>query len=123
MKDLTGTAVWRPSVIVGIRENEIMVHYMGWESKWDEWIPKTSERIQRFRGMFCLKLAFGGMLLAEYDGLTVHDLVCVGDRCCELTRWKEWERMVLNCLRAYLVDLFVMDQLCMVARRHRATSA
>ncbi len=50
VKDLTGMTAWRPSVVVGAREGEVLVHYMGWESRWDEWIPVGSDRLQRFRG-------------------------------------------------------------------------
>jgi hypothetical protein len=37
---------------------EILIHYIGWPSKWDEWIPVNSDRIQSKRGLGAASSAF-----------------------------------------------------------------
>lgn len=32
--------------IVETRDNKVLIHYVGWSSKWDEWMPANSERIK-----------------------------------------------------------------------------
>jgi hypothetical protein len=39
------TNKWYFSTVLAVRENEILVHFEGWASKWDEWLPIGSERI------------------------------------------------------------------------------
>lgn len=39
--------LWYEAVIKNINDNdEVFVHYMGWGSKYDEWIPRMSDRLQ-----------------------------------------------------------------------------
>jgi len=33
------------SEIMEVREDTVFIRYKGWSPKWDEWIPKTSERL------------------------------------------------------------------------------
>jgi len=42
-KDCDGK--WYQSRIVKWKQNKCLVHYYGWENKWDEWVSTTSERI------------------------------------------------------------------------------
>jgi len=37
---------WRETKILEIKKDSYLIHYIGFASKWDEWIPKTSSRIQ-----------------------------------------------------------------------------
>lgn len=32
-----------------MRENAVLVHYNGWNARWDEWLPMESPRIAPFR--------------------------------------------------------------------------
>jgi hypothetical protein len=36
---------WLSATVIGVRDNEIQVHYKGWDSNWDEWIDIYSDRI------------------------------------------------------------------------------
>jgi len=36
---------WYESTIRDVRADKVMVHYNGWASSWDEWIPVDSERL------------------------------------------------------------------------------
>lgn len=36
---------WFEARVINSRRNKVHVHYRGWASKWDEWIPRTSPRI------------------------------------------------------------------------------
>lgn len=38
--------VWRVAEIMQVTQNEVYVHYDGWQKKWDEWIKKDNKRIQ-----------------------------------------------------------------------------
>lgn len=49
VKDITGEVAWRPATIIAVRDDAVLVHYNGWESKWDEWVDQASERIARSR--------------------------------------------------------------------------
>eukprot|EP00475_Leptophrys_vorax_P038792 TRINITY_DN6915_c0_g1_i5.p1 TRINITY_DN6915_c0_g1~~TRINITY_DN6915_c0_g1_i5.p1 ORF type:complete len:404 (-),score=110.08 TRINITY_DN6915_c0_g1_i5:489-1700(-) len=43
VKDFKG--IWYESEILLSSEDSLYVHYNGWSSKWDEWVPRDSERI------------------------------------------------------------------------------
>ena len=45
--DLTG--VWLPCRVLAVAEALVKVHYLGWPSKWDEWIHRTAGRLQRVK--------------------------------------------------------------------------
>lgn len=62
---LDTTNQWRPAVVIDTRPNKIMVHYVGWTSRWDEWldIEIHADRIAPFEtysnnNNYYLKLAF-----------------------------------------------------------------
>jgi hypothetical protein len=40
---------WLPSRIADVRPGEVFIHYIDWPSRWDEWLPCDSPRIQPFR--------------------------------------------------------------------------
>ena len=40
---------WLEAQIIDIREDQVFVHYNGWGSRWDEWMPFNSPRIALFR--------------------------------------------------------------------------
>eukprot|EP00825_Cyclidium_porcatum_P052191 TRINITY_DN9810_c0_g1_i1.p1 TRINITY_DN9810_c0_g1~~TRINITY_DN9810_c0_g1_i1.p1 ORF type:complete len:257 (+),score=46.34 TRINITY_DN9810_c0_g1_i1:65-835(+) len=40
---------WLEAQIVNKRNNEILVHYFGWNQIWDEWIDQSSNRVALFR--------------------------------------------------------------------------
>ncbi|KAK3095742.1 hypothetical protein FSP39_018426 [Pinctada imbricata] len=39
---------WYPAKIVDIEEDEqsVMIHFDGWNSRYDEWVPMTSEKLR-----------------------------------------------------------------------------
>ena len=40
---------WRESAVIKEREDAVLIHYCGWESKFDEWIPRTwTERFRKY---------------------------------------------------------------------------
>jgi ubiquitin carboxyl-terminal hydrolase 4/11/15 len=36
---------WYESTVRDVKEEKVFIHYNNWPSKWDEWIPKDSERL------------------------------------------------------------------------------
>lgn len=36
---------WLDAEVIGLRNNEIRVHFTGWSNKYDEWIEKNSDRV------------------------------------------------------------------------------
>ncbi len=40
---------WYESTVCDVKEDKIFVHFEGWSSKWDEWLPKASERMAKLR--------------------------------------------------------------------------
>lgn len=36
------------AIILEIKDKQIFIHYIGWSSKWDEWIDISSPRIKRY---------------------------------------------------------------------------
>lgn len=40
---------WLEAQVTKIRPNQVYIHYNGWGSQWDEWIPTDSPRIAPFR--------------------------------------------------------------------------
>jgi hypothetical protein len=32
---------------VDVKDTEVKVHYEGWESRWDRWLPKTSDQLAK----------------------------------------------------------------------------
>lgn len=40
---------WLEAQVIGIRPNQVCVHYNGWGSQWDEWLDHDSPRIALFR--------------------------------------------------------------------------
>jgi hypothetical protein len=42
------------ATVVGVRPDSVCVHYMGWPDSWNEWIDRTSARLQP-RGPFPLR--------------------------------------------------------------------
>ena len=41
--------MWLEAEVIGVRENQVYVHYNGWGRRWDEWIEMNSPRIATFR--------------------------------------------------------------------------
>lgn len=39
---------WCIGRVVGIDQNNVLVHFEGWPARWDEWIDVTSERLEPF---------------------------------------------------------------------------
>jgi hypothetical protein len=37
---------WYEALILDAKEKDVFVHYMGWGDKYNEWIPRDSDRIQ-----------------------------------------------------------------------------
>ncbi|KAF4138639.1 hypothetical protein GN958_ATG12144 [Phytophthora infestans] len=42
---LDTSRAWFEARVLAARRNKINVHYRSWETKWDEWIPRTSPRL------------------------------------------------------------------------------
>eukprot|EP00475_Leptophrys_vorax_P028481 TRINITY_DN4121_c0_g1_i1.p1 TRINITY_DN4121_c0_g1~~TRINITY_DN4121_c0_g1_i1.p1 ORF type:complete len:912 (-),score=279.12 TRINITY_DN4121_c0_g1_i1:98-2833(-) len=42
---LDKTNKWYESKVLDVKENEVFIHYNGWADRWDEWIPKDSDRL------------------------------------------------------------------------------
>eukprot|EP00826_Nyctotherus_ovalis_P042636 TRINITY_DN4412_c0_g1_i13.p2 TRINITY_DN4412_c0_g1~~TRINITY_DN4412_c0_g1_i13.p2 ORF type:complete len:320 (+),score=62.85 TRINITY_DN4412_c0_g1_i13:542-1501(+) len=40
---------WLEAQIIGVMEDKVRVHFNGWGTRWDEWIPINSPRIAPFR--------------------------------------------------------------------------
>eukprot|EP00826_Nyctotherus_ovalis_P013019 TRINITY_DN1347_c0_g2_i8.p1 TRINITY_DN1347_c0_g2~~TRINITY_DN1347_c0_g2_i8.p1 ORF type:complete len:435 (-),score=107.97 TRINITY_DN1347_c0_g2_i8:118-1326(-) len=40
---------WLEAQVIGLRANQVCVHYNGWGSQWDEWLDNGSPRIALFR--------------------------------------------------------------------------
>ena len=40
---------WLEAQVIDAREDSVFVHYNGWGSRWDEWIPNNSPRIAALR--------------------------------------------------------------------------
>ena len=36
---------WYEAIIRDVKPDSVLIHYLGWRSKWDEWVSKTSGRI------------------------------------------------------------------------------
>uniref|UniRef100_K3WFJ2 Ubiquitin carboxyl-terminal hydrolase n=1 Tax=Globisporangium ultimum (strain ATCC 200006 / CBS 805.95 / DAOM BR144) TaxID=431595 RepID=K3WFJ2_GLOUD len=36
---------WYESRVIALNDRSVRIHYRGWTAKWDEWLPRTSERI------------------------------------------------------------------------------
>jgi hypothetical protein len=47
VRDTTGQ--WLEAQIAKTQATDIYVHYNGWGSRWDEWLPKGSDRVATFR--------------------------------------------------------------------------
>ena len=58
---------WYPSRVLHVSETSVMVHYLRWSSKWDEWILKDSGR---------LRLAGQGGLRSDGDRAETHEDTC-----------------------------------------------
>ena len=43
---LDTTNTWVASRVIDSRPGEVLVHYLGWNEKWDEWLPTRSPRIE-----------------------------------------------------------------------------
>ena len=42
--------LWFPARVVTVRSREVLVSFDGWDRMWDEWMPRNSPRLRRFRG-------------------------------------------------------------------------
>lgn len=42
--------LWFPACIKTVRQREVLVSFDGWDSQWDEWLPRDSPRLRRHRG-------------------------------------------------------------------------
>jgi len=40
---------WRKATVIDVREGMLKIHFEGWSSKWDEWIPVRARRIQPYK--------------------------------------------------------------------------
>jgi len=38
------------STVRAVKADTVLIHYNGWKVKWDEWIPKDSDRLSRKKG-------------------------------------------------------------------------
>lgn len=47
---------WLEGQVRGVRESEVLVHYLGWPQSWDEWLSASSPRLQFFRLKTCQSL-------------------------------------------------------------------
>ncbi|KAF1319722.1 Ubiquitin-specific protease, partial [Globisporangium splendens] len=36
---------WYESRVIALNDRSVRIHYRGWTAKWDEWLPRTSERL------------------------------------------------------------------------------
>lgn len=43
------TNKWYPSTVLMHRATEVLIHFDGWSSSWDEWIPRHSDRLDPLR--------------------------------------------------------------------------
>ena len=43
---------WYESQVVQVKDNQVLCHFIGWPSKWDEWISTTEGERLRPRGTF-----------------------------------------------------------------------
>lgn len=46
-KDTMGD--WYESVVLDVKDNQVLIHYEGWPNVWDEWIDKSSSRLAPYR--------------------------------------------------------------------------
>jgi hypothetical protein len=37
---------WRSATVIGARADELHIHFDGWDSRWDEWVPRRARRLQ-----------------------------------------------------------------------------
>jgi len=47
VKDSVGK--WEPAIVIGASGAQIRVHYINWDTRYDEWLDRSSERICEFR--------------------------------------------------------------------------
>ena len=40
---------WYESVVLDVKDNQVLIHYEGWPNVWDEWIDKSSSRLAPYR--------------------------------------------------------------------------
>ena len=46
-KDTMGD--WYESVVLDVKDDQVLIHYEGWPNVWDEWIDKSSSRLAPYR--------------------------------------------------------------------------
>jgi len=66
---------WYVSLIIDTKADEAMIHYIGWPSRWREWIPFNSSRITPFGDMTGGKLHIGSSFGCSSHYLRVGQLV------------------------------------------------
>ena len=47
---------WYPAHVLEVRKGEVLVHYDGWPSEDDEWLPFPSLRLREHRGWGTLRM-------------------------------------------------------------------
>jgi len=38
---------WCEAEVVEVKENVVKFHYVGWSERWDEWVPRGSQRVAK----------------------------------------------------------------------------
>jgi ubiquitin carboxyl-terminal hydrolase 6/32 len=74
---LDRTGRWYASEVRDVKDHSVLIHYLGWADKWDEWIKLDSDRIRPL-GTKAAPMGQGTAFRTRFDDLAVEsDTICV----------------------------------------------
>ncbi|KAG7382300.1 hypothetical protein PHYBOEH_010540 [Phytophthora boehmeriae] len=89
---------WYEARIVDLTDARARVHYRGWSSKWDEWLPRASPRLMPLHTK-----------VRDWRRLRVNDEVQVGEERAGKKRLQWRDATVLATMKSLLVQLQIDD--------------
>ena len=94
--------LWFPAHVMEVARTEVLIHFDGWDEQWNEWIPKSSDRLREHRGWGTSMMPKDWQKDAEIEALDMEGkwykakVLHVSEIACKVhyggwaKKWDEW---------------------------------